>query len=106
MRKDKQGFAHSGSFGKRMQDLEMALGSALVGGKNGSGVLGEFFGNHGVECAADGGGDFLAVEGKQGSLGGVKVLDEGLEIFHVGAENQRFICQNGFGRVLTAGGKE
>ena len=64
MRKDKQGFTYSGSFSKRMQDLEVALGGTVVGGKDGGGMLGELFGDHWVECATDGGRNFLAVAGE------------------------------------------
>lgn len=74
-----------------MQDLEVALGGAELGGKDGGGVLGKLFGDHWVECAADGGGDFLAVAGEQGGFGGVEVADEGLEIFHVWPKNEGFI---------------
>ena len=51
-----------------MQDLEVTFGGPMVAGEDVGGVLGEIFGNHWVECEADGGGDFLAVAGDQSGL--------------------------------------
>ncbi len=106
LRKDKQGFAHSGSFGKRMQDLEVAFGGAVVAGEDLAGAQGELFSDQRVERATDGGGDFLVVTGKQGSFGSEEVTDEGLEIFHMRAEDKGFFSKDGFGWILSAGGEE
>ena len=39
-------------------------------------------------------------------MGGVEVADEGLEVFHVGAEDEWFGSEDGFGGILASGGKE
>lgn len=84
----------------------MALGGALVGGKDLGSAGGEFFGGVWGEGLVDGGGDFPGVAGEQRASSSVEVFDEGLEVFHVGTEDQGFVGQDGLGGVLTSGGEE
>lgn len=87
-----------------MQDLEVTLGCSVVNGKDLRCAPGELFGKGWIEHAADREGNFLPIASQYGPVFSVEVADEWLEIFHVRTENKRLVGENGFCRILSAGG--
>lgn len=89
-----------------MQGPEVFLGGAAVGFENFEGLFWQCFGKVWLEALADGFGEVLNIFCHEGALVFDEVFGEGLEVFHMGAEDEGFLGEDCFGRVLAAGGEE